>query len=160
LLGLRNFADVPDLRQGFIDWVVRYEELYYQHDMDRLATCPLTVHALLHIADGIEWLGPVWVGWAYPTERACGCIQRAVKGRRFLYSSIDKYVLQESQLSMVKLKYPEMREKLELGGKKPEVGVAVGEYKDEFKRLLAGSPCKVEALDSSREWWLRRALYT
>jgi hypothetical protein len=63
---------------------------------------------MLHIADSIEVMGPVWTNWAYPTERLCGRIQRAVKGRRFVYSSINKYVLNISQLEMVKLKYAGM----------------------------------------------------
>ena len=33
--------------------------LYYQYNPDWLSTFPLMVHALLHIADGIEACGPV-----------------------------------------------------------------------------------------------------
>jgi hypothetical protein len=32
------------------------------------------IHALLHIADAIKAMGPVWATWAFPTERACGHI--------------------------------------------------------------------------------------
>lgn len=84
------------------------------------------MHALLHIADAIKAMGPVWAAWAFPTERGCGRIQRSVKGKRFLYSSIDKYVLQESQLSLVKLKFPFMKEELALQKRSQEKAQAVG----------------------------------
>lgn len=40
--------------------------IYYQHDPNRLSACPVTVHALLHIADSIEEMGPIWTYWAFP----------------------------------------------------------------------------------------------
>jgi hypothetical protein len=101
--------------------------LYYQYNPSRLAACTVTVHALLHIPDGIEFMGPVWVGWAYPTERKCGKLQRAVKGRRFPYSSIDKYVLHDAQLDHVKLQHPSIKEHLIFGPKKQESGESFGD---------------------------------
>jgi hypothetical protein len=103
-----------------------HSRLYYMNNLDRLSACTLTIHALLHIADAIEAMGPVWAAWAFPTERGCGRIQRSVKGKRFLYSSIDKYVLQESQLAIVKLKYAFMMAELALKSKSKEKGQEVG----------------------------------
>jgi hypothetical protein len=60
---------------------------------------------MLHIADAIEWTGPVWTAWAYPTERFCGKLQRAVKGRRFVWASIDRYVLHTAQLQHIKHRF-------------------------------------------------------
>ncbi|KAF7349606.1 hypothetical protein MSAN_01686300 [Mycena sanguinolenta] len=37
--------------------------------IERLPICPLTIHALLHIADSIKFTGPVWCYWAFPMER-------------------------------------------------------------------------------------------
>lgn len=79
--------------------------MYYQYDPDRLATCPLTVHALLHIADGIEECGPVWAYWAFPMERYCGALQPAIKSRRYPYPSIDAHVVASAQLTQVKLRF-------------------------------------------------------
>ncbi|KZV59350.1 hypothetical protein PENSPDRAFT_746553 [Peniophora sp. CONT] len=50
---------VAEIRQGFIDWVAKYEEFYYQHDPNRVSACPLTIHVLLHIADMILISGPL-----------------------------------------------------------------------------------------------------
>ncbi|KAF8607415.1 hypothetical protein BDV93DRAFT_418081, partial [Ceratobasidium sp. AG-I] len=60
---------------------------------------------LLHIADDITAMGPVWCYWAFPMERFCGAIARANKSRRYPYSSINRHVLQLSQLSQIKLTY-------------------------------------------------------
>ena len=79
--------------------------LYYQHNPDRISACPMTNHALLHIADSIELIGPVWASWAFPMERFCGQLQPAIKSRRYPYASIDKYVLQHAQLGLIRLIY-------------------------------------------------------
>ncbi|KAH7903169.1 hypothetical protein BJ138DRAFT_1138781 [Hygrophoropsis aurantiaca] len=72
-------TDVQDLRTGFVSWINEFEEIYYQHELQRLATCTLTIHALAHIADSIEDSGPVWTSWAFPMERFCGRLQAAIK---------------------------------------------------------------------------------
>ena len=38
--------------------------MYYIHDLTQTSACPLTIHALLHIAWGIRVAGPVWTYWA------------------------------------------------------------------------------------------------
>ncbi|KAF9472876.1 hypothetical protein BDN70DRAFT_818022 [Pholiota conissans] len=79
--------------------------IYYQYDPDRVSTCPLTVHALLHIADGIEAMGPVWTYWAFPMERFCGLISRHINSHRFPFANIDSYVTAIAQLDQIKLRY-------------------------------------------------------
>ena len=75
--------------------------LYYQYKPDRLPTCPLTIHALLHIADSITALGPVWAYWAFPMERYCGTLQRAIQSRRFPYSSASRFITEMAQLNQI-----------------------------------------------------------
>jgi|ERR1700721_1972448 hypothetical protein len=79
--------------------------MYYQYSPQRLSTCPLTIHALLHIADSIKANGPVWAYWAFPMERFCGRLQLAITSRRFPFSSIDRYVINSSRLNQCKLIY-------------------------------------------------------
>lgn len=79
--------------------------LYYQHDPTRLSTCPLTIHALLHIADSIEQNGPVWTYWAFPTERFCGRLLPAIRSRRHPFANLDNYVVAAAQLAQIKLKH-------------------------------------------------------
>ena len=64
------------------------------------------MHALLHIADGIKACGPVWAYWAFPMERYCAQLQRAVfSSRRHPYATLDKYIFENAMLTHLKLRY-------------------------------------------------------
>ena len=88
----------------------------------------LTVHALLHISDSIEEMGPVWAYWAFPMERFCGRVQRHVKSRRFPFASIDTFVVAEARLSHLGMTY-NMQQELSL--KQPRDGQLRGEVRVE-----------------------------
>ncbi|KDQ10439.1 hypothetical protein BOTBODRAFT_115716, partial [Botryobasidium botryosum FD-172 SS1] len=60
---------------------------------------------LLHIANSIETCGPVWAYWAYPMERYCGGLQRAIQSHRFPFASLDKRVRDLAQLDQIKTIY-------------------------------------------------------
>ena len=79
--------------------------MFYQYDEMRLSACPLTIHALLHIADGIDAAGPVWCYWSFAMERFCGAITRGNKNRANPYASLDRRVRDVAQLQMVKIKF-------------------------------------------------------
>ena len=64
----------------------------------------MTIHALLHIADGIENTGPVWASWAFPMERFCGSLQNATRNRRFPWASMTNYLISISQVYQIKNK--------------------------------------------------------
>jgi hypothetical protein len=110
--------EIEAIRVGFIEWVEEYEScvkvglltvlhmliynrLYYQHNADRLSTCPVTIHALLHIAGSIKATGPVWCYWAFPMERYCGTLRRAIRNRRFPSASLDRFVTESAQLAQI-----------------------------------------------------------
>ncbi|EIN08331.1 hypothetical protein PUNSTDRAFT_69250 [Punctularia strigosozonata HHB-11173 SS5] len=95
--------DVEQMRTGFARWVERYETLYYQHDPSRISTCPVTIHALLHIIDGIHAAGPVWAYWAFPTERHCGQLRSGIRSRRFPFASLDRFVRETAQLTTIQM---------------------------------------------------------
>ncbi|THU81651.1 hypothetical protein K435DRAFT_571382, partial [Dendrothele bispora CBS 962.96] len=102
-----------------------YERLYYQYNPQRLPTCPLTVHALLHIASSIRACGPVWCYWAFPMERYCGMIQLAIRSRRFPYASLGRHVLEDARLTQIKVLY-DVADDLSL--KPPRLGPVRGSY--------------------------------
>ena len=79
----------------------------------RVACCPLTVHALLHIAPTIRAMGPVWAYWAFLMERHCSDILCNIRSRQFPYASINKYVASHAQLTHITLLY-NLHEKLQL----------------------------------------------
>ena len=93
--------------------------MYYQYSPSRLSTCPLTIHALLHVVDGMEAAGPVWTYWAFPTERFCGRLLPQIRSRRHPFSNIDNFVVASAKLSQIKIVY-NLDEELSLRPKKSE----------------------------------------
>ena len=91
---------------SYIYDTIQYPRLYYQHSPARISTCPVTIHALLHIADGIESCGPVWAYWAFPMERYCALLQRAVlNSRRHPYVTLDNFIAEDAMLAQLKMRY-------------------------------------------------------
>lgn len=58
----------------------------------------LTVHALLHIADMIEQIGPVWAWWSFPIERQCGRLQGHITSPQHPFVNLDNYLTLAAQL--------------------------------------------------------------
>ncbi|PPR00725.1 hypothetical protein CVT24_000949 [Panaeolus cyanescens] len=117
-------TDVNNIEVGFRKWVTDYEKLYYMFKPQRLPCCPLTIHALLHIANGIRMCGPVWTYWAYPMERHCNILLPAIRSRRYPYTSIAKFVTAISQLDEIRLVY-DAKEDLNLDPPKAERGLII-----------------------------------
>ena len=107
------------------------QRIFYQGNPSRMSACPVTVHGLLHIADGIEAAGPVWATWAFVMERYCGFIKRrAVRSRAHPYASINRRILEMAQLNVILMKYG-LRKKLTLKAKRGRV------KKDKFTECTA-----------------------
>jgi len=92
----------------------------------------LTVHGLLHIADTIERISPVWAWWSFPIKRQCGHLQRQINSKRHPFANLDSYILLASQLKMVKLIYNITNEDLSL--ERPVVKKVALELRDECIR--------------------------
>jgi hypothetical protein len=107
-------SDVPHLMKDI------YNRIFYQHDPERISTCPVTVHSLLHIADGIEAAGPVWAYWSFVMERYCGFLKRnGVRSQRKPYTSLNNRIRHVAQLSITKVRY-DLVNLLSLTGPKKE----------------------------------------
>ncbi|KAF8685506.1 Transposase family tnp2 [Rhizoctonia solani] len=63
---------------------------YLTFDKNQLQTCPVNVHYLLHVADSIEYMGPIWCYWAFPMEQFCSFVVNSVKSQQYPYANIDK----------------------------------------------------------------------
>ncbi|KAI0054434.1 hypothetical protein BV25DRAFT_1817076 [Artomyces pyxidatus] len=96
---------ISELREGFTQWVLKFEELYYQYNPQRISACPVTIHALLHIADSIISCGPAWAYWAFPMERYCGLIRPGIKSRKHPFASLDRFVVECAQMVQIRLVY-------------------------------------------------------
>jgi hypothetical protein len=100
--------------------------IYYQHNPDRISACPITIHALLHIADSIKAVGPVWCYWTFPMERYCGTLKPAIRSRRFPYASLDRFITESAELTHIKVTY-NLSEELSL---QPPCGRIAGTFSD------------------------------
>ncbi|PBK74577.1 hypothetical protein ARMSODRAFT_878567, partial [Armillaria solidipes] len=60
---------------------------------------------LLHIANSIEAMGPVWCYWAFPMEQYCGKLQPSIRSHHFPYRSLDRFVLESTQLTQLQILY-------------------------------------------------------
>lgn len=73
--------------------------------MGRLSTCPLTIHALIHVAQATRDAGPLSRIWEYVTERFMGKIARNVTSRQYPFSQIAESVKKQEQLKTVAMKF-------------------------------------------------------
>ncbi|CCO35814.1 hypothetical protein BN14_09934 [Rhizoctonia solani AG-1 IB] len=100
-----TYDELAELEEMVNQWISQYEEYYYQYEATRLPTCPLTIHALLHMPHTIRKAGPLWTSWAFVMERFCGHLLPAVKNRTRPYEHLDNYVQRRAQMQVVSLKY-------------------------------------------------------
>ncbi|KAF8698921.1 Transposase family tnp2, partial [Rhizoctonia solani] len=96
---------VDKLQAMINNWVLKYEMYYYQYQTSQLPTCPLTIHALLHIPYYILQTGPLWASWAFVMERFCGRLLPAVRNCTRPYIQLDNYIERRAQLQLVAKKY-------------------------------------------------------
>ncbi|CAE6402042.1 unnamed protein product, partial [Rhizoctonia solani] len=116
LLNLENTTQrIQELKEEIIEYVEQFEEYYYQYDYDRLSVCRLTVHALLHVADDVLRCGPVWVAWSFSVERYCREIVGCAKSKVVPYPTINRHVLQMSQLAATACRFPVIRKAMLFG---------------------------------------------
>lgn len=66
---------LPETMAKFIE---HYELHYYRFKWSRLSAMRSTIHMLSHVADGIQWAGPMYVYSQWTMERFCGTAGRMV----------------------------------------------------------------------------------
>lgn len=70
--------DIADIEKYILIWIKHYEEVYYQKTWERLPATRSVFHMLCHVADCIQWAGPMNVYSQWAMERYCGQIARTV----------------------------------------------------------------------------------
>jgi hypothetical protein len=90
--------------------VLMFYSLYYRYEPSRVTTCPLTIHALLHIASDTRHAGPLSRIWEFATERSMGVIARSVKSKRLPFAQLAETVKMREQLKAVGIRYNLIRE--------------------------------------------------
>ncbi|QRV85581.1 Transposase family tnp2 [Ceratobasidium sp. AG-Ba] len=139
-------AGLQEVRHGFAEWVQEYEKLYYREKSDRLRACTLPIHALLHIADDIRNMGPVWAYWAFPMERFNGSLAHANLNCRFVWASLDRHLLEVTQLSQIKLIFG-LKDALSL--EEERYNIATGAHYESYPGLVFVRPTRTTVLHST-----------
>ncbi|KAG8730383.1 hypothetical protein FRC10_002754 [Ceratobasidium sp. 414] len=98
-------AQIDGLKVMVNQWITQYEEYCYQFNAMRLPTCPLTIHALVHLPYYIRRTGPLWASWVFVMERFCGSLLPAVLNRVRPYEHLDNYVQRRAQMQIVSKVY-------------------------------------------------------
>ncbi|KAJ7721256.1 hypothetical protein DFH07DRAFT_760513 [Mycena maculata] len=97
---------------------------YYQYSEDRLCTCPLIVHGLLHIPDDILFCG-----------------QSGLRSRRFPWANLNKIILHRAYLEQLGARY-DLEDELS-SPSKPKNSLSSGEYTyDEYPQAILRLPYK------------------
>ena len=92
-------ADINDtIRTPLINFLQHYEDVYYQHSWDRLETCRSQIHFLAHVADCVEWCGPMNLYAQWSCERFCGMIAQSVRNRVQANRSTSLNILRQQQM--------------------------------------------------------------
>ncbi len=109
-----------------------------------MSACPVTIHALLHIADSIKICGPVWCYWAFPMERYCNRLKPAIKNQRFPYACINWYALEDAQLTQIKAIY-NIADELSLRPQQQDLQSGARVYQDPSCELYILTPLRARS---------------
>jgi hypothetical protein len=91
--------DIQLVRESMITFVNHYHDLYYRYQNKRLPACRAVFHALLHVADCMEWLGPMWSYSQWTVERMFSLWTPKVKQRATASRNLSLAMLRSSWIS-------------------------------------------------------------
>lgn len=72
--------------------------------MGRISTCPLTIHAIIHLISSTRHAGPLSRIWEFVTERYMGKIARSVTSRQYPFSQLAETIKKQEQIKTVAIK--------------------------------------------------------
>ena len=81
-----------------VRFITHYEDMCYQHKQAHLPACRAVFHALLHVADCVEWPGPMWSYSQWTMERMCGLWVLKVKQKQQADRNLSLALLRDLQL--------------------------------------------------------------
>ena len=108
---IHNTANNPQLVKAhslFVDFLVEYEELYYQRNVDRLHFCPQSLHALLHLATEAVRLGPQVYYTQWLMERTIGNLGEEIKQPSNPFANLCQRAVRRCQVNALKAIIPDL----------------------------------------------------
>ena len=115
-------AQLLEAHKLLVQFVLEFEELYYQRKAYRLHFCRQSVHALLHLVPEIIRLGPgiYYTQWAM--ERTIGNLGEEIKQPSQPFANLSERGLRRSQTNALKVMLPYLDEERKL----PRVSIKLG----------------------------------
>lgn len=74
-----------------------FQEHYYRLEHARLSACRSQVHMLAHVADTVQWIGPLSTCAQWCCERLCGDLVQSIKNRVSANRTISLEVIRREQ---------------------------------------------------------------
>ena len=94
-----SLGEIGYLRIVLAAWVEDYERIYYRYKHSRLPACRSVIHALLHVANSLQWLGPMWSNGQWTVERMCGLWTPKVKLKFLADRNLSLAILRSIQVN-------------------------------------------------------------
>ena len=92
-------ADIEGtIRAPIVRFIKHYEQYYYHYQWSRLPACRAQIHLLAHVADAVEWGGPMHLYSQWCCERLCGLIAQRVKNRVSANRATSLDIIRREQL--------------------------------------------------------------
>jgi hypothetical protein len=82
-----------------------FHRFYYQYAKERLPTCTLTIHGLIHVPDDILFCGPSWTTWTFWMERYCGFLKSALRSKQSPWANLNNIILHRAYLEQLDARY-------------------------------------------------------
>ena len=109
---IHNMANNSQLAKAhslFVDFLVEYEELYYQRNVNCLHFCPQSLHALLHLATKAVRLGPQVYYTQWLMERMIGNLGEEIKQPPNIFANLCQCAIQGCQVNALKVIIPNLK---------------------------------------------------
>ena len=149
-------SQLREAHSQLVQFVERFENLYYQRRVDRLHFCRPCIHTLLHAAPEVMRVGPGAYTTQFTMERTIGDLGQEIQQPSNPFANLAQRALQRSQVNALKSIYPELDPKsgfqlpkgaMDIGG-----GYIMLQPRDKIPAEIPGRPAEVlsQAINTSR----------
>nr|GAT61113.1 predicted protein [Mycena chlorophos] len=119
-------TELERLRALAIDWVVKFEDLYYQRMTERLHFMRQSVHLMLHLVLCVFRLGPPCNYSQWTMERCIGLLVQELRQPSNLYGNLSEWALIRAQLNALFAMNPKLDIKARQAEKLPQYSHDLG----------------------------------
>jgi hypothetical protein len=85
------------IRHPMNAFLQHFQDHYYRLEHARLSACRSQVHMLAHVADTVQWIGPLSTCAQWCCERLCGDLVRSIKNRVSANRTVSLEVIRREQ---------------------------------------------------------------